>query len=151
MAGSRARVVVMTTVAICDDHAMVRDALAGVLGLYPDMNVVGVAESRASLHDVIERSHPEVAVIDIRLGEESGIEAARELRDSSPDTKVIMLTSFSDDGYLVEAHELGASAFLLKSGTPDELVEAVRSVALGHMLILDADVAAARERLKNRP
>lgn len=141
----------MTTVAICDDHAMVRDALAGVLGLYPDMDVVGVAESRATLHDVVEFSHPDVAVIDIRLGDESGIDAAREMRDLSPDTKVIMLTSFSDDNFLVQAHELGACAFLLKSGTPDELVEAVRSVASGNMLILDADVDAARERLKNRP
>lgn len=141
----------MTTVAICDDHAMVRDALAGVLGLYPDMNVVGVAESRATLQDVINRSHPDVAVIDIRLGDESGIDAAREMRESSPDTKVIMLTSFSDDEYLVQAHDLGARAFLLKSGTPDELVAAVRSVASGDFLIRDVDVDAARERLKNRP
>jgi DNA-binding NarL/FixJ family response regulator len=140
----------MTTVAICDDHAMVRDALAGVLGLYPDMDVVGVAESGATLHDVIEKSHPDVAVIDIRLGEESGIDVAREMRDVSPETKVIMLTSFSDDNYLVEAHDLGAYAFVLKSGTPDELVETVRSVASGNMLILDADVDAARERLKHR-
>lgn len=141
----------MTTVAICDDHAMVRDALAGVIGLYPDMDVVGTAESRAALRDVVEREHPDVAVIDIRLGGESGIDAAREIRGLSPQTKVIMLTSFSDDEYLVEAHDLGARAFLLKSGTPDELIEAVRSVASGSMLILDVDVDAARSRLKHRP
>lgn len=142
---------IVTTVAICDDHPMVRDALAGVLGLYADMNVVGVAESRATLHEVVERAHPDVAVIDIRLGEESGIDAAREMRTVSPETKVIMLTSFTDDNYLVQAHDLGACAFLLKSGTPDELVAAVRSVASGSMLIIDADVEAARERLKHRP
>lgn len=141
----------MTTVAICDDHAMVRDALAGVLGLYADMDVVGVAESGSTLHDIVQRLHPDVAVIDIRLGDESGIDAAREMRDVSPGTKVIMLTSFSDDDYLVQAHDLGACAFLLKSGTPDELVDAVRSVASGSMLIQEADVDAARERLKNRP
>lgn len=151
MAGTRSGVGIMTTIAICDDHAMVRDALAGILGLYPDMNVVGVAESIKTLHDVVERAHPDVAVIDIRLGDESGIDAARDLHDVSPETKVIMLTSFSDDDFLVQAHDLGACAFLLKSGTPDDLVEAVRSVALGNMLILDADVDAARERLKNRP
>lgn len=141
----------MTTVAICDDHTMVRDALAGVIGLYPDMDVVGTAESRSSLRDVINREHPDVAVIDIRLGDESGIDAAREMRVLSPTTKVIMLTSFPDDTYLVEAHDLGACAFLLKSGTPDELIEAVRSVASGDMLILDADVDAARERLRLQP
>lgn len=140
----------MTTVAICDDHAMVRDALAGVLGLYPDMDVVGVADSRATLQRVIEKIHPDVAVIDIRLGDESGIDAARETRAVSPETKVIMLTSFSDDNYLVQAHDMGACAFVLKSGTPDELVATVRSVASGNMLIEDADVNAARERLKHR-
>lgn len=151
MEGSRSRVVDMTTVAICDDHAMVRDALAGVLGLYPDMDVVGVADSRATLQRVIEKIHPDVAVIDIRLGDESGIDAARETRAVSPETKVIMLTSFSDDNYLVQAHDMGACAFVLKSGTPDELVATVRSVASGNMLIEDADVNAARERLKHRP
>lgn len=140
----------MTTVAICDDHAMVRDALAGVIGLYPDMKVVGTAESQATLREVVEREHPDVAVIDIRLGSDSGIDAARETRVVSPTTKVIILTSFSDDEYLVQAHDLGARAFLLKSGTPDELVEAVRSVALGGMLILNAEVDAARARLMNR-
>ncbi len=151
MASSRSRVVEMTTVAICDDHALVRDALAGVIGLYADMNVVGVAESIATLHHVIEKTHPDVAVIDIRLGNESGIDAARDMRSLSPKTKVIMLTSFSDDDYLVQAHDMGAWAFVLKSGTPDELVETVRSVASGIMLIEDADVDAARERLKHRP
>jgi two-component system response regulator DevR len=151
VASAGSEVVDMTTVAICDDHAMVRDALAGVISLYPDMDVVGVAESRATLHDVIEKTHPNVAVIDIRLGDESGIDAARDMQSLSPETKVIMLTSFSDDAYLVQAHDLGACAFVLKSGTPDELVATVRSVALGNMLIEDADVDAARERLKHRP
>lgn len=141
----------MTTIAICDDHAMVRDALAGVLGLYEDLEVVGVSDSRSTLRQVVEREHPDVAVIDIRLGEESGIDAAREMRDAAPDTKVIMLTSFSDDAFLVEAFDLGARAFLLKSGTPDDLVSAVRSVANGDMLILGPDVDAARERLRDRP
>lgn len=141
----------MTTVAICDDHAMVRDALAGVINLYPDMDVVGTAESCATLRDVVEREHPDIAVIDIRLGEDSGIDAARETRELSPMTKVIILTSFSDDEFLVQAHDLGARAFLLKSGTPDQLIEAVRSVASGGMLIHDEDVDAARARLLNRP
>jgi DNA-binding NarL/FixJ family response regulator len=141
----------MTTVAICDDHAMVRDALAGVIGLYPDMDVVGIAESIATLHEVVEKTHPDVAVIDIRLGYESGIDAVRDMQSVSPETKVIMLTSFTDDDYLVQAHDSGAYAFVLKSGTPDELVATLRSVASGNMLIDDADVDAARERLKHRP
>lgn len=137
----------MITVAICDDHDMVREALAGVIDGYDDLHVVGTAESTETLRTLVAREHPEVAVIDIRLGEESGIEAAREMRWVSPDTKVIMLTSFSNDAFLIQAHDIGASAFLLKSGTPDELVAAVRSVAAGDMLIDDEDVEQARVRL----
>lgn len=140
----------MTTIAICDDHAMVREALAGVLALYPDIDVVGTADSSTTLHEVVVREHPDVAVIDIRLGEESGIDAARNMRGWSPETKVILITSFSNDAFLIDAHDLGASAFLLKSGTPDELVDAVRSVASGDVLIAEEDVVAARLRL-NRP
>lgn len=137
----------MITVAICDDHDMVREALAGVIDGYEDLRVVGTAESTETLRTVMVREHPEVAVIDIRLGEESGIEAARVMRGVSPETKVIMLTSFSNDAFLIQAHDIGASAFLLKSGTPDELVTAVRSVAAGDMLIDDEDVEQARLRL----
>lgn len=142
-----ARVAAVITVAICDDHDMVREALAGVIDGYEDLRVVGTAESTETLRTVMVREHPEVAVIDIRLGEESGIEAARVMRGVSPETKVIMLTSFSNDAFLIQAHDIGASAFLLKSGTPDELVTAVRSVAAGDMLIDDEDVEQARLRL----
>lgn len=139
----------MTTVAICDDNALVREALAGVIDLYPDMDVVGISDSSSSLREVVTREHPDVVVIDIRLGTDSGLDVARDVSGLSPVTKVIMLTSFANDTFLVEAHDLGASAFLLKSGTPDELVEAVRSVASGDKLIAQADVDAARDRLKS--
>lgn len=141
----------MITVAICDDHQMVRDALEGVINLYEGVQVVASVDSASNLKDVVSRQRPDVAVIDIRLEGESGLDAARDLSRVSPQTRVIMLTSFSDDSYLVQAHELGASAFLLKSGTPDELVTAVRNVAAGGILIDERDVEAARERLRRRP
>lgn len=141
----------MITVAICDDHQMVRDALEGVINLYEGVQVVASVDSASNLKDVVSRQRPDVAVIDIRLEGESGLDAARDLSRVSPQTRVIMLTSFSDDSYLVQAHELGASAFLLKSGTPDELVTAVRNVAAGGTLIDERDVEAARERLRRRP
>lgn len=140
----------MITVAICDDHSMVRDALAGVFRNNDDFRVVGVAESTATLSEVVNREHPDVAIVDIRLGQESGIEAARQLKHVSPETRMVMLTSFSNDAFLVEAHDIGACAFLLKSGTPDDLVAAVRSVAAGGNLIDEHDVDEARVRLNSQ-
>lgn len=137
----------MITLAVCDDHEMVREALAAVLGSFEDISVVGVAESSTTLEDVVRRFDPDVALVDVRLGQESGLDAARQAKAASPRLKVVMLTSFAGDQVLVDASELGAVAFLLKSGRPHEIADAVRNVAAGAVLIAVADVEAARRRL----
>lgn len=135
------------TLAVCDDHEMVREALAVVLGSFEDISVVGVAESSATLVDVVQGFDPDVVLVDVRLGQESGLDVARHAKAVSPRLKVIMLTSFAGDQVLVDASELGAVAFLLKSGRPHEIADAVRSVAAGEVLIDGNEVAAARRRL----
>lgn len=135
------------TLAVCDDHEMVREALAAVLGSFEDISVVGVAESSAELEEVVRRFDPDVVLVDVRLGQESGLDAARRAKAASSRLKVVMLTSFADDQVLVEASELGAVAFLLKSGRPHEIADAVRSVSAGAVLIHGDDVAVARRRL----
>lgn len=137
----------MITLAVCDDHEMVREALAAVLGSFEDISVVGVAESSTALEDVVRRFDPDVALVDVRLGQESGLDAARQAKAVSSRLKVVMLTSFADDQVLVDAGDLGAVAFLLKSGRPHEIADAVRNVAAGAVLIDGADVEAARRRL----
>lgn len=137
----------MITLAVCDDHEMVREALAAVLGSFEDIAVVGVAESSTTLENVVRRFDPDVVLVDVRLGQESGLDAARQAKAVSPRLKVVMLTSFAGDQVLVDASDLGAVAFLLKSGRPHEIADAVRSVAAGAVLIDGDDVAAARRRL----
>jgi DNA-binding NarL/FixJ family response regulator len=137
-------VVRMIRVAICDDHVMVREALASVIEHEDGVHIVGIADSLASTNALIETEVPEVLVMDVRLDGESGLDVARSVVANHPDVKVVMLTSFDSDEALVSAYELGASAFILKSGSSDALVQTIRDVASGMRLINPAEVRVAK-------
>jgi DNA-binding NarL/FixJ family response regulator len=143
-------VVRMIRVAICDDHVMVREALASVIEHEDGVHIVGIADSLASTNALIETEVPEVLVMDVRLDGESGLDVARSVVANHPDVKVVMLTSFDSDEALVSAYELGASAFILKSGSSDALVQTIRDVASGMRLINPAEVRVASETLEKR-
>lgn len=140
----------MIRVAICDDHVMVREALASVIESEQDVHIVGITDSLESTNQLIETEVPEVLVMDVRLNGESGLDVARSVVASHPDVKVVMLTSFNSDEALVSAYELGASAFLLKSGSSDALVQTIKDVASGMRLINPAEVRVASETLEKR-
>lgn len=140
----------MIRVAICDDHVMVREALASVIEHEDGVHIVGIADSLASTNALIETEVPEVLVMDVRLDGESGLDVARSVVANYPDVKVVMLTSFDSDEALVSAYELGASAFILKSGSSDALVQTIRDVASGMRLINPAEVRVASETLEKR-
>ena len=90
----------------------------------------------------------DVVVLDVRLGEESGLDLARRIVATHPGVRIIMLSSFRSDGLLVEAHETGAGAYLLKTGDTAALVSAIRDVAAGRKLITPADLRAATNNLE---
>ena len=143
-------VVRMIRVAICDDHVMVREALASVIEHEEDLRIVGISDSLESTNELIASEVPEVLVMDVRLNGESGLDVARSVVANHPDVKVVMLTSFNSDEALVSAYELGASAFLLKSGSSDALVQTIKDVASGMRLINPAEVRGASETLEKR-
>lgn len=143
-------VVRMIRVAICDDHVMVREALASVIEHEDGVHIVGIADSLVSTNALIETEVPEVLVMDVRLDGESGLDVARSVVANYPDVKIVMLTSFNSDEALVSAYELGASAFVLKSGSSDALVQTIRDVASGMRLINPAEVRVASETLEKR-
>lgn len=133
----------MIRVAVCDDHAMVREALANVIGVDPNIEVVGTTDSAAATIALLDAYAVDVLVLDVRLHGESGLELARKVIASYPGVRVVVLTSYASEGLLVEAYELGASAFLLKTGDASGLVSAIRDVAAGRRLINPAEVRAA--------
>lgn len=140
----------MIRVAICDDHVMVREALASVIEHEEDVRIVGISDSLESTNELIAAEVPEVLVMDVRLNGESGLDVARSVVANHPNVKVVMLTSFNSDEALVSAYELGASAFLLKSGSSDALVQTIKDVASGMRLINPAEVRVASETLEKR-
>ena len=122
-------------VVIVDDHALFRRGLDLVLSEEPDIKVVGEAADGIEAVHRAEEMAPDVVVMDVRMPRSTGIEAARRIRERLPDTKVIMLTVSDSEEDLYAAVKAGASGYLLKEISIEELADAVRAVASGHSLI----------------
>jgi two-component system response regulator DevR len=138
---------------LLDDHELVRRGLRDLLWTEEDMVVVGEASTAAEALDLIPRTRPDVAVLDVRLGEghaePSGIEVCRDIRSAHPEVACMMLTSFSDDEALLASVMAGASGYLLKGVRGRELKIAIARVAAGEVLLDPGLVTKVRERLRN--
>ena len=134
---------------LLDDHEVVRRGIADLLGLESDMEVVGEAGSATDALHRIPAARPDVAVLDVRLPDGSGIEVCRDARSILPDLKCLMLTSYADDEALFDAIMAGASGYVLKDIKGNDLVEAVRSVAAGRSLLDPRATQRVLERLRN--
>ncbi|WP_435251390.1 response regulator [Streptomyces tendae] len=121
----------MIRVLIADDEPMIRAGVRAVLATDADIDVVAEAADGHDAVELVRRHRPAVAVLDIRMPGVNGIDAAAQIRATVPDTSVIMLTTFGEDDYILEALGGGAAGFLIKSGEPEELVAGVRAVAEG--------------------
>ena len=115
---------------LVEDHEALREGLELLLGR-EGCDVVGTAGSFAEGAELIARTEPDVAVVDIRLGEESGIELTRRLLDANPDQRVVLYTGESDSDVLFDGLDSGARGYALKEGSPRELVGALQTVAEG--------------------
>ncbi|WP_433178357.1 response regulator [Actinoallomurus sp. CA-150999] len=133
----------MIRVLLAEDQGMVRGALATLLNLEDDMEVVGEAADGDEALTVAVRTSPDVALLDIEMPGRNGIDTAAALRDALPGCRVIILTTFGRPGYLRSAMEAGASAFLVKDSPARELAAAIRRVLAGERVIDPALAAAA--------
>jgi two-component system response regulator DesR len=130
-------------VMLAEDQGMVRGALATLLGLEDDIEVVAVAADGQEALEVAVDLLPDVVLLDIEMPRMDGITAAAELRTKVPTAKVMILTTFGRPGYLRRAMEAGAVAFLVKDSPADELAAAIRRVLAGERVIDPALAAAA--------
>jgi len=136
--------IVTIRVLICDDHDMVRDALARVIDAEADIDVAGSTADVKSTIDFFQ-NHPgsvDVAVVDIRLTDGEGHDITRWIKANVPSTAVVLLTSFMEDTVIVDAYATGADAIVLKGATTVELSDRIRDVHAGIRFI---DATAARE------
>ncbi|WP_433378594.1 response regulator transcription factor [Streptosporangium sp. CA-115845] len=132
----------MIRVLLVEDQAMVRGALASLLGLEPDIEVVGEAADAGEALAVALRTRPDVALLDVEMPGDDGITAASRIREALPGCRIMILTTFGRPGYLRRAMEAGAMAFLVKDSPARELAAAVRRVRGGERVI-DPGLAAA--------
>lgn len=136
------------TVFLLDDHEVVRRGVHELLAVEDDIEVVGEAGTAAEALTRIPATRPDVAVLDVRLPDGSGVEVCREIRARDEAIKCLMLTSFSDDEALFDAIMAGASGYVLKAIRGDELLTAVRDVAAGRSLLDPVATARVLQRLR---
>ncbi|MFH8929613.1 response regulator [Streptomyces pristinaespiralis] len=141
------------TVFLLDDHEVVRRGVHELLAAESDIEVVGEAGTAEDALVRIPAAAPDVAILDVRLPDGSGVEVCREVRSRNENINCLMLTSFADDEALFDAIMAGASGYALKAIRGSELLAAVRDVAAGRSLLDPAATARVLERLRegNRP
>ncbi|MEV4641750.1 response regulator transcription factor [Actinoplanes sp. NPDC049548] len=125
----------MIRVALVDDEAMIRVGLRMVLSGEDDIEVVGEASDGDEAEALVARVRPDVVLMDVRMPRMDGITAARRICADHPESKVVILTTFDEDAHVEAALRAGVSGFLLKVAPPEDLVDAVRTVAAGRGLL----------------
>ena len=132
----------MIRVLLAEDQAMVRGALAGLLSLEPDIEVVAQVARGDEVLAAAREQRPDVALLDIEMPGADGLQAAAQLRSELPGCKILMLTTFGRPGYLRRAMEQGAAGFLLKDDPAEALARAIRRAMRGERVV-DPGLAAA--------
>ena len=141
----------MIRVLLVDDDDLMRAGLQAVLSSDEEIEVVGeVTGGRGAVSAVRER-RPQVVLMDIRMPDLDGIAATREVLSALPDAKVVMLTTFEDDDYIFGALAAGASGFLLKRTRPEDLIEAIHTVASGDALLSPSITRKVIDRATSSP
>jgi DNA-binding NarL/FixJ family response regulator len=133
---------------LLDDHEIVRRGVADLVDSEPDMVVVAEATTAVEAVRVVAETRPDVAVLDVRLEDGSGIEVCRDIRSDHPEIACLILTSFADDQAVLDASMAGAAGYVLKQIRSNDLVESIRKVAAGAQLLDSATVRLSLQRMK---
>lgn len=139
----------MIKVLIADDQDLIRESLKIVLDMNGDMQVVGLAENGNKVLEFVKKNVPDVILMDIRMPEVDGVLCTKTVKEKYPDVKIIILTTFDDDDYVYHALKYGASGYLLKGCSVQELTSAIHTVVSGGS-ILNKNVTAKVVKLFNQ-
>lgn len=137
----------MIRVLLVEDQAIVRQGLKVILGQDENINVTYEADNGQHALDILERHLVDFVMMDVRMPVMNGIEATREIKKRWPEVKILVLTTFNDDEYVVQALKNGANGFLLKTSESAKLIEAVHSCMKGGLTIHDEVAAKVMPRL----
>jgi DNA-binding NarL/FixJ family response regulator len=126
-------------VLLADDHAVVRAGIRQFLESTDDITVIAEADDGQEAKDLIEEHQPDVAVLDIQMPKASGIDVTRWVRGNHREVGVLILTAYDDDPYVMAVLQAGANGYVLKTASPQEIIQAVRDVHAGNSA-LDAEI-----------
>lgn len=132
-----------------EDHALVREGTRRILEQDPELSVVGEAGDGERVLELIGTLRPDIAILDIKMPTLSGIDVVRRMHDRSPRTRALILSAYDDDELVAAPMDAGASGFLLKTARPAELLDAVRRICAGEV-VLHPVIAAKIARLWSR-
>ena len=121
----------MVRVMICDDQTVVREGLAAILSTDPEIEVVGLASHGAEALDLVSQTDPDVVLMDLQMPVMNGVQATQRLRREYPDLYVLVLTTYAEDQWVLDAVRAGATGYLLKDTRRDELVAAIKGTVEG--------------------
>ncbi len=137
----------MIKVLIVDDHAMVRMGISTYLQVEPDIKVIGTAENGKEAVEKAQSLKPDVILMDLVMPEMNGVEASKKILKNNPKQKIIILTSFIDDELVYPAIRAGATSYILKTGSAEEIIEAIHKAIIGKSVFED-EVA---DKIKKNP
>jgi len=137
-------------VIICDDQAIVRDGLAMLLKLEPDIEIAGSAEDGAEAIEIVADKKPDLILMDLKMPIMNGVEATRQIVAKYPEVKVLVLTTYADDEWVFDAIQAGASGYLLKDTPREELIRAVRGTAAGKTYVDPSVAGKVLEQVSSR-
>lgn len=141
----------VTRVLVADDQTVVREGIVMLLGLLPGIEVVGAAGDGEEAVALVERHHPDVVLMDLRMPRCDGVEATRRIRAAHPETEVVVLTTYADDDSLFPALQAGARGYLTKDAGGEEIARAIADVRSGAAGLSPQVQLRLLERLSERP
>lgn len=135
---------------LVDDHGIVREGMRLVLCREPDLEIVGDASTAAGAWDCVVKLKPDLVVMDVQMGDESGIEVTRRIRAAYPAVRVLIVSAMSESGAVREALEAGASGFMRKEQAAAELSRGIRTILAGHTFLCPLAATALTADLTHR-
>lgn len=135
------------TIVVADDQMLTREGLRTILDLEDDMEVIDVAKNGLEACELAEAHRPDLVLMDIQMPIMSGIDALRRIKQSCPDTSVLILTTFMDDDYIVEGMAHGAQGYILKDMDADKMIASIRDTVSGQFILPSAVAAKLASRV----
>ncbi|WP_297439348.1 response regulator transcription factor [uncultured Clostridium sp.] len=140
----------MINIILIDDQSIIREGLKMILSLDDEINILAEGENGRDAIKLTNELNPDVILMDIRMPIMNGVDATLEIKSQFPNSKILILTTFNDNDYIFDSLKNGASGYLLKDASPDEIIDAVKTIYKGNLLI-HSDVASKLSELLATP